>query len=74
MAETQLVGQMKIVLDGYTTWTRNRTDKGGGGIATAVCLKYQDSAVGAGEGEEEDEFLITRIDTFSPALCVINAV
>ena len=73
MAETQLVGQMKIVLDGYTTWTRNRTDKGGGGIATAVCLKYQDSAVGAGEGEEEDEFLITRIDTFSPALCVINS-
>ena len=29
-------------------------------------------AVGAGEGKEKDEYLITRIDSFSPALNVVN--
>ena len=71
--ETQMVNKMKIVLEGYTTWTRNRSEKGGGGIATAVSQKHQEAAVGIGEGEGDDEFLITRIDTFSPALCVINS-
>ena len=71
--ETQMVNKMKIFLKGYTTWTRNRSEKGGGGIATAVSQKHQESAVGIGEGEGDDEFLITRIDTFSPALCVINS-
>ena len=64
---------MKISLDNYTCWTRNRTVKGGGGIATAVRQNHQESSVGAGEGEDNDEFLITRIDKFSPALCVINS-
>ena len=71
MKDTQIVGRMKIVLDGYITWTRNRSEKGGGGIATAVCQKHQESAVGISEGEDNNEFLITRIDTFSLALCVI---
>ena len=71
--ETQLAGKMKVSVDGYTVWNRNRTDKGGGGIATAVCDQYKEHAVGVGEGEEEDEFLITRINAFSPALTVINS-
>ena len=71
--ETQMVGRMKMSLPNYTTWVRNRSDKGGGGIATSVRQSYKDSAVGVSEGEDDDEFLITRIDAFSPALCVINS-
>ena len=71
--ETQLVNNMKISLNTYTTWTKNRTDKGGGGISTSVSQQFSDLAVGAGEGDRDDEFLITRVEAFSPALCVINS-
>ena len=59
-------------LDSYAAWSKNRTMKGGGGIATAVARQYKDLSVGAGEGKEDDEYLITRIDSFSPALNIIN--
>ena len=63
--ETQLVGNMKVSLDPtYVSWTRNRTEKVGGGIATAVSQKYSDTAVGAGEGDEDEEYLIVRIEAF----------
>ena len=72
--ETQLVGNMKVSLDPtYVSWTRNRTEKGGGGISTAVSKKYSDTAVGAGEGDKDEEYLIVRIEAFSPALNVVNS-
>ena len=43
-----------------------------GGIATAVSMEYRDSACGAREGQGEDEYLVTRLEAFSPALCIIN--
>ena len=70
--ETLLAGNMKVSIPEYTSWSRNRTEKGGVGIATSVANKYKDCAVGAGQGEDEDKYLITRINCFSPALCVIN--
>ena len=72
MNEIQLSGKMKVKLDSYSCWTRNRSKKGGGGIATAVSREYRDSAMAAGEGQDDDEFLITRINRFQPALNVIN--
>ncbi len=72
MNETQLAGKSKVDLDSYITWTRNRTVQGGGGIATAVSVEFRDSACGAGEGQGDDEYLITRLEAFNPALCVIN--
>ena len=71
--ETQLVGKMQVKLKAYTTWNRNRTEKGGGGIATAVHQQFSDTAVGVGEGEHDDEYLITRVEAFEPALNVINS-
>ena len=56
--ETLLTGKMKISLSPYSCWYKNRTEKGGGGVATAVSQQYKDSAVGAGEGQGEDEYLI----------------
>jgi exonuclease III len=70
--ETQLTGRMKVKLDSYTCWTRNRSGQGGGGIATAVSEGFKGSAVGAGEGTGDDEYLVTRIECFAPALNVIN--
>jgi hypothetical protein len=50
MNETQLVGNAKVELDSYLTWARNRTEQGGGGIATAISQEFRDSTCGAGEG------------------------
>ena len=72
MNETQLAGNMKVELETYKCWTKNRSEKGGGGIATAVCPEYQESTMGAGEGEQGDEFMVTRVDTFTPALNIIK--
>ena len=72
MNETQLVGNMKVNIDHYDSWNKNRTKKGGGGIATAVSQLFSDCTVGVGEGENEDEYLVTRIEAFTPALNIIN--
>ena len=52
--ESQLVGNMEVSLSPYISWTKNRTQKGGGGVATAVSHIFKDTAVGAGEGLEDD--------------------
>ena len=72
MNETQLVGKMRVKLDQYTCWTKNRTVQKGGGIATAVSRQYSNMTVAAGEGREGDEYMITRLESFTPALNVIN--
>ena len=72
MNETQLLGKAKVSLKSYASWSRNRSVQGGGGVATSVARCYSDSAVGAGEGVGEDEYLVTRIACFSPALTVVN--
>ena len=73
MNETLLVGNIKVSIQNYTSWSKNKiTNNGGGGIATAVANQYRDCTGGAGQGEEEDEYLVTRLECFSPALNVIN--
>ena len=68
------MGNMKVSPDPtYVSWTRNRTEKGGGGIATAVSRQYNDTAVEAGEGDKDEEYLIVRIEAFSPALNIVNS-
>ena len=71
--ETQLIGNMKVALNPYTSWTRSRTETGGGGIATVVSQQYSDSTVEAGRGVGDDEFLITRLEAFYPALNIVNS-
>ena len=70
--ESQLTGRMKVSLKPMVCWSRNRVNKGGGGVATAVSPVYKDSTIGAGESEGENEYIITRVASFSPALNVIN--
>ena len=42
------------------------------GVATSVDQQYADSALGAGEGAKEEEYVITRLECFNPALNVVN--
>ena len=70
--ETQLTGRMKVNIENYKCWTKNREAKGGGGIATGVSTEFAESTMEAGQGEGEEEFLVTRLEAFSPALCVVN--
>ena len=73
MNETLMRGNMKITLEpSYRTWSKNRTAQAGGGVATAVARAFMDKSGGAGEGRGVDEYIITRVTTFSPALNVIN--
>ena len=72
MNETLLSGRAQVSISPYTCWSRNRKETGGGGIATAVSPHFKDFTTGAGEGEGDDEYLITRIECFSPALNIIN--
>ena len=72
MNETQLKGRMKAELPPYGCWSRNREEQGGGGVATAVDPALRQHAMGVGEGQGSDEFIITRVDKFKPAINVIN--
>ena len=70
--ETQLSGRMKCEVLPYGWSFKNRGDKGGGGIASGVAQQYRDSTVTAGEGEGSDEYIVTRIEKFQPAINIIN--
>ena len=72
MNETLFSGNMNVSMPPYICWSKNRSEKGGGGVTTAVSQQFKDFAVGAGQGQEEDEYLITRFECFSPALNLIN--
>ena len=70
--ETHLRGRMKVEMEEFVCWTRNREGQSGGGVATAVSKEYSDSTVGVGVGEGEEEFIITRLEAFTPPLTIIN--
>ena len=70
--ETQLQGKNEIHLKAYTTFSKNRTDKIGGGICSAVASNLRQSAVCVGEGGEGDEWLAVRLDHVSPCITVLN--
>ena len=70
--ETGLRGRNKVILPGYTTFSRNRVEKSMGGISTSIKDKMRPHVVNVGQGAGEDEYLIIRLDQFNPAICVIN--
>ena len=70
--ETGLRGRNKVNIPGYLTYTKNRVKKYMGGISTSIKDKLRNFTVNVGQGIEEDEYLITRLDNFNPAVCVIN--
>ena len=70
--ETLLYGQNKVEMKSYTSFSMNRTKTKGGGVSTSIREELRDSVVGAGESQGEDEYLITRLECYSPPLTIIN--
>ena len=70
--ETQLTGRMKCEVLPYGWSFKNRSSQGGGGVASGVAQQFRDFAVAAGEGVGSDEYIVTRIEKFQPAINIIN--
>ena len=60
-------------MKGYNTSLRNRKNhKKMGGVCTAVRNEWKPHTVKISEGENEDEYLVTRLDNIKPAVNIIN--
>ena len=71
--ETGLTGTNQIRIKKYHTSLRNRKNyKKMGGVATVVQNYLKPHTVKVKEGDDEDEFLIIRLDNISPPLNIIN--
>ena len=70
--ETLMYGNNKVETDGYLSFSKNRTTKSGGGISTSVKEELKEFTVGAGEGQGEDKYLVTRLECYSPPLTLVN--
>ena len=71
--ETGLTGRNQIKINGYHTSLRNRKDfKKMRGVCTAVHKDLKPHTVKVKEGENDEEFIVTRIGHIKPAVNIIN--
>ena len=70
--ETALRFKQKPKLSNFVSFNRNRTAQIMGGVATFVNAIDKDSFVKLSEGENNDEFLITRHSNFLLPLNIVN--
>ena len=70
--ETHYQHGKKLKLQGYNCFNRNRRQKCKGGIATAVVNTDAMHTLKVKEGDNDDEFLITRHSQFVTPVNVIN--
>ena len=71
--ETGLTGQNQIKLKGYHCSLRNRKSlKKMGGVCTAVENYLKPKTVTVKEGENDDEYVITRLEHVKPAINIVN--
>ena len=71
--ETALAGTNQIKMKKYHTSQRNRKNlKKMGGVATMVKNHLKSHTIKVKEGEDNDEFLITRLDHTNPPINIIN--
>ena len=71
--EVGLRKDKKVALLGFNCYTRNRkTNENMGGVATAVVEDEKSSTLKMLEGENKDEFIVTRHGQFQRAINVIN--
>ena len=70
--ETLLRGNNKVSIKGYKCFSKNREDRAGGGICSAVVDSLKEQAVRVAEGGANDEWQAVRLDHISPAITIIN--
>ena len=69
--DTALKGNRKINIPNHFSFTKNRV-KAKGGVATVVANYLKPNTVKVSEGQEHDEYIISRFDHMIPAINVIN--
>ena len=69
---SRLKGNKKCSIQGYNTYTRNRQLLSMGGIATAIKNDESQFCLKVDEGENNDEFIITRHSQFQKPINIIN--
>ena len=71
--ETAVVGNNQIKLKNYHCFQRNRKGvKQMGGVATFVMNEVKANALKVKEGEDDEEYLIIRLDHVNPPINIIN--
>ena len=62
----------KMKIPGYVSYNKNRKEKSHGGIATSIIEGEAAECLKITEGNDNNEFLITRHAQFIPPINVIN--
>ena len=70
--EVGLRGNKRCSIQGYNTFTRNRKNLNMGGISTAIRKDENQFCLKVDEGENDDEFLITRHCQFLKPINICN--
>ena len=58
--QTNLKGNRKMKIEGYTSYNRNRLNANMGGVATCVAVREASNVLKVAEGVNDDEYIITR--------------
>ena len=69
--DTNLKGKRKINIPKYFSYVKNR-EKNKGEVATLVVNNLKNDVIKVTEGKGNDEYIITRINSSTPAVNVIN--
>ena len=69
--DTNLKGKLKVKVPGYFSFNKNR-EKHKGGVATVVGNHLKHNIMKTAEGKEEDEYIITRLDSTIPPINLVN--
>ena len=70
--ETHVSDKSKVSIPGYYTFSKGRATRKGGGISTSVANNLKQYAVNIKEGENEDEYQITRLENTTRPLNIVN--
>ena len=70
--EVGLKGNKKFTIQGYSTFGRNLQKLNIGGIATTIISNESQFCLKVDEGENEDEFIVTRHGQFQKPINIIN--
>ena len=73
LSETMKKGKSEIKIKDYVTFSQNRSNnEGGGGISTSVTAAMKKYATKVAADNENDEFMVTRLDNVKPAINIVH--
>ena len=72
LVETNLRRSSKLNLEGYKSFCKNRQNGNMGGVAVLVKKSVSENAIKAGEGSDENEYLVTRHSQFAIPINIVT--